>query len=116
MRVRKSAGSRRRGEKTMPDRELMTCATGGCGWWGCVGVDKHSIQDLLERHEIREGCYNAGSHDGFPIKTARRKHWRWLGSDMRKGQLREAADDVDVERAIAKRLLDVIRVYYRRLI
>jgi hypothetical protein len=103
----------------MPDKELMTCATGGCGWWGYVGPvrtgDEYSVQKLLERYEIREGCYNAGSHNGFLIEGARRKHWRRIWPSMRKGQISKRAHDMNIEHSIAKRLWHIVRVCYWRL-
>ncbi len=94
----------------------MTCATGGCGWWGRIGADEHLVQKLLERYEIREGCYNAGSHNGLLIDSARREHRRWFWPHMRKSQIRKGADDMDVKPSVAKRFWDIVRVYYRWMI
>ena len=92
----------------------MTSASAGCGSWGCVGVDKHSIQEFLERNQIWQGCYNAGAHNGV-VSNSAFKQRAYIRPRVSESQMCEPALEVEIKHSVAKRLWNIVRIYYGQL-
>jgi hypothetical protein len=95
-------------------KPLVTSRTAG-GWSGLVS-GSHLVQQISERIEVRDGCYNSGAHYGFGVDGRGPKHRFRIWTYMRECQSRKASSNGDIERPVTEGFWNAIGVYYRRLL
>jgi hypothetical protein len=94
----------------------MTSGTAGGGWGGGTARLSESVQEVAERVQILNGHYNASTDYHYGINRAVLKQRRGIWAYMRKCQERAISSNGDVDRSIARKFTNVIRVCYSRLL
>jgi hypothetical protein len=88
--------------------------TGGAadGWSGEIG---HPVQQVAERGQMPDGYYNASTHYHYGITGPVPKQRCGIWAYMRKRESRVIAENGDIDRPIAKKFANAIRVRDGRL-
>ncbi len=83
------------------------------GWSGSFGGLDDCVEQVAERHQVRDGNYNAGAHYGGGVNRSL-KHRAGVWPYVCKRERGKIASDRDIELSITYGFWDIVRVCYGR--
>jgi hypothetical protein len=97
-------------------KQLVSGETTGGGWSGGATRLSQPVQEVAERVQILNGYYNASTDYHYGINRPVLKQRRGIWTYMRKRQDSAISNNGDIDRPIARKFGDAVRVCYCRLL
>ena len=99
----------------MKEPSVLCLAGSAGGGHGVVVALDSGVEQVPEGSEVIKGHRNPSTHYFFGVNDPAVKKIGGLGAFMRESQRGEVPVRMDVESSVAKRLLNRIRINYRRI-